>query len=45
MEIKEEKTSATINTRGKSINDDFENRAVAEAIKKSKTDVLVELRF
>lgn len=44
MEIKEEKLQLP-SIHGKSINDDFENRAVAEAIKKSKTDVLVELRF
>ena len=45
MEVKEEKTSATINARGKRINDDLKNQAVAEAVKKSNADVLVEPRF
>ena len=45
MEVKEEKTSATINARGKRINDDLKNKAVAEAVKKSNADVLVEPRF
>ena len=45
MEVKEEKISATINARGKSINDDLKNQAVAEAVKKSNADVLVEPRF
>ena len=45
MDVKEEKVSATINARGKKVSDDLKNQVLAEAIKKSNADVLVEPRF
>ncbi|MFM7015812.1 MAG: hypothetical protein ACKOX3_05720 [Bacteroidota bacterium] len=45
MDVKEEKVTATITARGKKVNDDLKNNALAEAIKNSKADVLVEPRF
>ena len=45
MDVKEEKVSATINARGKKVSDDIKNQVLAEAIKKSNADVLVEPRF
>ena len=45
MEVKEEKISATINARGNKITDDLKNQALAEAIKKSNADLLVEPQF
>jgi len=45
MDVKEEKVTATINARGKKVNDDLKNQVLAEAIKKSNADVLVEPRF
>jgi hypothetical protein len=45
MDVKEEKVTATINARGKKVNDDLKNQVLAEVIKKSNADVLVEPRF
>jgi DNA/RNA endonuclease YhcR with UshA esterase domain len=45
MDVKDEKVSATINARGKKVSDDLKNQVLAEAIKKSNADVLVEPRF
>lgn len=45
MDVKEEKVTATINARGKKVSDDIKNQVLAEAIKKSNADVLVEPRF
>jgi DNA/RNA endonuclease YhcR with UshA esterase domain len=45
MEVKEEKVFGTSNGKGKQITDDLKNQAIADAVKKSNADVLIEPRF
>jgi hypothetical protein len=45
MEVKEEKVSGTSNGKGKHVTDDLKHLAVADALKKSNADELVEPRF